>query len=249
MRIRRAFTQTGTRCWKVWSSSFTAVVGLCALFSMVGILDNRSALSEMIHGRRMRCFFGDSLCVWREPSGALVAGFPDRDEDRTDAFGRTVAHHACVRAYFRIHHDASLVAPTQASTHRSLLITYDDRVTTPDEVGVRAAVVAFGEYNGYPWAIDDLVAGDVTTVRILMHGYAINGAALMMLSPVVMRALRSFAAARDEMGQARRRNCALRGLCGRCKYDLRGIRGDVCPECGASPSRVADAESDRREAI
>jgi hypothetical protein len=35
-------------------------------------------------------------------------------------------------------------------------------------------------------------------------------------------------------GSQRRRAVALRGHCRRCGYNLEGLRGDTCPECGAA---------------
>ncbi len=34
------------------------------------------------------------------------------------------------------------------------------------------------------------------------------------------------------------RSCAERNICFECKYDLRGLTTDFCPECGTKPPKV-----------
>ena len=48
-------------------------------------------------------------------------------------------------------------------------------------------------------------------------------------------------------GSQRRRAVALRGHCRRCGYNLEGLRGDTCPECGAARDpAIGLARSDGR---
>ncbi len=78
-----------------------------------------------------------------------------------------------------------------------------------------------------PSVVADLLAGGATRTRVLWRGYVSNGLFLLALT-LWITSLRWI----PDLARSRRDRRRAKGLCGTCRYDLRGDLSGVCPECG-----------------
>jgi hypothetical protein len=78
--------------------------------------------------------------------------------------------------------------------------------------------------------------------RVELHrnwpvGAMFSASVVVLWLLAVAAVIGAFVPRRDELAAYRRE----RGQCGRCRYDLRQLSGDVCPECGAAQGVAASS--------
>ena len=159
------------------------------------------------------------------------------DEEQMSAYAEQGAAVYDVRVWLRERRRGVLFATHVVAEHRMMACRLGglSMIERGHEALMRPAVANWASATG-------AVRGDArlllrpdgyTTVRHLPWGYAAN-AGLLALAAGLVVGKRNMAAWREARRIVTAEEWIARGECPGCGYDIRGLMGGVCPECGAS---------------